>query len=429
MYRYRKGIFKKPIRYAPLTLTTLAALVPDELNAQVDIIDEGIEEIPDTINADIIGISAITGSANRAYQIADTIRKQKNAKVVLGGVHPTLMPYEAIQHADSVVIGFAEKTFPELLVDYKNGRLQKFYIQDNNLSLDNVPLPRRDLLQKNKYITVNTVQATRGCVNACEFCVVPVAWKRRMYFRPVREVIREIETFESKEFIFLDVSPVENKQYIKKLYRELVPLHKNWASPATIKIAQDHALLSLAVKSGCKAVLIGFESILEDSIKGINKNFNTVKTYKKNIQILHDNGIAIMGCFVFGCDWDDKHVFEKTVDFVLDTNIDLPRYTVYTPFPGTPLYERLKRENRIMENDWDYYDAQHVVYKPTYMSPEELTEGLIWAWNETYKNINILKRCSKLDATFFTRLLANIGYKYYASRLAKNIPYNEHHIN
>lgn len=348
LYRFRKGIFGKPLQYAPLTLTTLASLVPRELNARVVIFDEGVEDVPDDLDVDIAGISAITGSANRAYAIADSLRK-KGVKVILGGIHPTLTPQEAIGHADAVAIGFAEATFPQMLRDFNCGRLKKFYYQ-GEISLERLPLPSRQLLKKNKYITINTVQATRGCVNNCDFCVVPVAWRQRMYFRPVREVIKEIEMLQGRDFIFLDVSPIENKQYAKNLFKELIPLRKKWATPVTIKIVEDEELFNLAVKGGCKAVLIGFESVNQHNLNLMAKGFNFVRQYKETVKKLHDNGIAIMGCFVLGCEEDEPSVFARTVDFVIEANIDLPRFTVYTPYPGTPVYKRLYKESRIITN-------------------------------------------------------------------------------
>jgi radical SAM superfamily enzyme YgiQ (UPF0313 family) len=416
LYRFKKGIFKRNLQYAPLTLTSLASLIPGELELDVEIIDEGIEEVPPDLDSDLVGISAITGSANRSYELADSLRR-RGIPVVLGGVHATLMPGEAGLHADSVVTGFAEETFPELLRDFICGRLKKFYIQPDNFSLENIPLPRRDLLKRDSYIISDTVQATRGCTNNCDFCVVPAAWRKRMYFRPVKDVIKEIEELPGRDFLFLDVSPIENKQYAKELFKELIPLGKRWASPLTIKITHDEEMFDLAVKSGCRAVLIGFESLSEESIKSMNKGFNLVREYKESIRKLHANGVAIMGCFVFGCDGDSPEVFKRTVDFVIDAKIDLPRYTVYTPYPGTPLYERLRKEDRIIEDNWDYYDAQHVVFQPRNMSPDELYQGLLWSWEQTYRYRSIAKRLLGNYQLFLFKIVANLGYRFYALHL------------
>lgn len=419
LYRYKTGVFKKPIRYAPLTLTTLASLIPLEINAEVEIIDEGVEEIPNDFQADLVGITAITGAVMRAYAIADNIRK-KGITVVLGGVHTTLMPQEAMQHADSVVTGFAEESWPQLLCDFLTNKMKKLYTQSPNLSLVNLPIPRRDLFKHRAkgFVSTDTIQATRGCINCCDFCIVPVAWGRRMYLRPVKDVIEELQQIESKNILFVDVSPIEDKKYAKELYSAMIPLRKRWVSPMTIDLADDEELLQIAVKSGCSGLLIGFESVSQASLKRMGKAINYVDKYKIQVKKLHDNGIAIQACFVFGSDTDDKIVFEKTVDFVNKLNLDLPRYTVYTPFPGTPIFQRLEREGRIIEHNWSFYDAQHVVFRPALMSPEKLQAGLLWAWKQSYKSSSIFKRLLGARCLLPYMIPANIAYRFYANNLA-----------
>lgn len=417
MYRYGSGIFKKPIRYAPLTLTTLAALIPKEIEANVEIIDEGVEQfVPPLRDPDLVGISAITGHARRAYKISDYFRARK-VPVVLGGVHPTLMPEEAKQHADSVVAGFAEESWPELLRDLQKGKMKDFYLQRRDISLSNLPNPRRELLEKKGYVTIQSIQATRGCYNKCDFCVAPVVCQGKMYFRPVKEVIEEIEEIKGRDLLFVDVSPIEDREYAIELYSAMIPLKKRWMSPCTMRIAKDIELLKVASESGCKGLLLGLESVCEKSLKNMHKDFNSLKDYKDQIKRLHDHGIAINGCFVFGSDEDNKEVFERTVDFVQDNKIDLPRYTVYTPFPGTPLYKRLESEGRIITNNWSLYDAQHVVIKPKNMSPEELQEGHHWAWKKTYSSLNIFERMMGSRILPHVVVPANIAYHIYADRL------------
>lgn len=418
MYRYKDGIFKKSIRYAPLTLTTLASLIPQEIDAEIDIIDEGIENLPQDFDADLVGITAITGTAMRAYAIADNIRK-KGIAVVLGGVHPTLMPQEAMLHADSVVNGFAEESWPQLLRDFTQNKMKQLYTQSPTLSLACLPLPRRDLLKRKGYVTVDTIQATRGCVNFCDFCVVPVAWGHRMYFRPIKDVIKEMEQIESKDIFFVDVSPIEDRKYALELYGAMIPLKKRWVSPATIKIADDEELLKVAAQSGCRGLLIGFESASQQTLKKMGKGFNYVDKYKLQVQRLHDYGIAIQACFVFGFDTDDKTVFKRTVELANELKLDLPRYTAYTPFPGTPIFNKLKSEGRILEYNWSFYDAQHVVFKPVLMSSEELQEGLYWAWEQSYKYSSIFDRLCGSRCLLSYSIPANIAYRYYAHNLHK----------
>jgi radical SAM superfamily enzyme YgiQ (UPF0313 family) len=410
---YKKGRgFKRYLRYAPLTLTTLAALVPKEFNAKIQIIDEGVEDVDyNKIDADLVGVTGITGHILRSYEIADSFRA-RGIPVIIGGPHATLMPHEAKKHADSVVIGHAYKTFPELLYDFRDGKMKEFY-NDPNPSLENIPIARRDLLKKNGYISINTIQAVFGCPNRCEFCII-TAMKSKYLHRPVHEVIAEIKHMKSKLIFFLDPSPIEDKKYIKELYRQMIPLKVKWMGLSTSRIIDDEELLDLAVKSGCAGLLIGMESVSAKSLKKMNKNFNTIEKHYELIKKLHKHNIAIMGCFVFGSDEDDKMIFKETVDFILKTGLDLPRFTVYTPFPGTPLFARLKSEGRILTEDWSKYNAQNVVFKPKNMTKKELEDGLEYAWKECYTPRNITKRLLKSRTRLLYMIVANIGYMNYS---------------
>ncbi len=419
---HRKGgIFGKALRYAPLTLTTLAAEIPAELNAEIQLIDEGVEDLMiDKIEADLVGITCITGTSYRAYEIADQLR-HREIPVVLGGVHPTLLPDEAQQHADAVVTGYAEESWPQLLRDFSRNQLRSRYEQNAQMKLQSVPEPRRDLLDKSKYITMNTVQAVRGCPWKCSFCVVPVAWPMYLH-RPIPEVIREIERLEGREFLFLDLSPIEDPTYIKQLYRELIPLNKRWGGLATMQIARDDEMLALAARSGCRGLLLGIESVMPESIRRIGKKkLNSTKDYLLGIKKLHDHGIAINGCFVLGLDGDDESVFERTVEFVDRAAIDLPRFSVATPFPSTAMYRQLKANHRLLHEDWRYYDVQHVVYQPEQMSPERLETGLHWTWEQAYRLPSIIHRLSHSRAALsplMLRLLpANVAYRFFARLL------------
>jgi radical SAM superfamily enzyme YgiQ (UPF0313 family) len=410
---YKKGRgFRRYLRYAPLTLTTLAALVPKEMNAKVRIIDEGVEEVDYLkFKPDLACLTGITGHILRSYEIAESFRR-RGIPVIIGGPHATLMPYEAKLHADAVVVGHAYKTFPELLLDFKAGKMKEFYY-DSNPSLENIPIARRELLRKNKYISINTIQAVFGCPNRCEFCVIS-SMKSKYLHRPIEEVIAEIKQMKSKLIFFLDPSPIEDKKYIKELYRQMIPLKLKWMGLSTSRIIDDDELLHLAVKSGCAGLLIGIESVSQKSLEKMNKRFNSIQKHYELIKKLHKHNIAIMGCFVFGSDEDDKSIFKETVDFCVKTGLDLPRFTVYTPFPGTPLFTRLKKEGRILTEDWSKYNAQNVVFQPKNMTKKELEDGLEYAWQETYKPKNIAKRLLKSRARLLYMLVANIGYMRYS---------------
>ena len=414
LYRHKTGIFKKSLRYMPLTLPTLAALIPPEFQSGLRLIDEGIEDIPMELDADLIGISAITGSSARAYELADHFRRQGKC-VILGGVHPTLLPDEAARHADSVVVGYAEDSWPELLHDFHSGSLQSRYRQQPGLKLGGRPLPRRDLLPDGNFTVGHTLEATRGCIHKCNFCVVPSAWGRPLQ-HPVPEVIQDVKNMGAKRLIFMDLNLIADKQYAKELFRALIPLKVTWGGLVTTEIAWDDELLDLAAKSGCKGLLIGFESLTPDALKECKKGFNLLKEYKEVIARVHDRKIAIMGTFVFGFDSDGIEGFANTVDFVMENKIELPRYAVLTPFPGTPLHQRLDKEGRLLHKDWSLYDGQHVVFQPSLMTPGELQRGIEWTWKKTYSYSGIARRLWGGNL-FWTALTANLGYRFYAYRL------------
>jgi radical SAM superfamily enzyme YgiQ (UPF0313 family) len=417
IHRNQTGIFKRSLRYAPLTLTTLAALVPEELQAEITIQDEGVERLNLDFEADLVGITAITGTALRSYDVADRLRSLGHT-VVLGGVHPTLLPDEAAEHADAVLTGYGETAWPQLLRDFAQGNLQSRYFSPTGRSLSGVPIARRDLLKKNSYATVNSIEATRGCPHKCEFCVVPTAWNGIYAHRPVEEVVAELRTFEGRTALFIDLSPVEDVAYAKALYRAMAPLGIRWVGLATTRLAEDDELLKLAAKSGCKGVLIGFESINQDTLNGTRKHFHDADRYGEYVKKLHDHGIGIQGCFVYGFDDEDESVFERTVEFVDKVKIDLPRYAVATPFPGTPLYRRLEEQGRLLHRKWSLYDVEHVVFEPKLMTPERLQEGLQWSWEQSYSWPSFFRRLTGAPWSILPLWLStNLGYRYFAQKL------------
>lgn len=413
MHRYN-GMFHKGLHYAPITLALLAALVPEELNAEVKIYDETAEAIPLDLDADVVAITSITGTSARCYKFADYFRSLGKT-VIFGGVHPSLMPEEVKQHADSVIIGLGEKNFPQALRDIANGELKPFYYQDGCTDIANRPIPRKDLLKKSKYITLNTVEAVRGCNHACTFCAYPVAFGKRLYTRPVEDVIAEIKTFKGKEVIFPDINLIADKNYAKELFTAMIPLKKWWFGLTTTEIGHDEELLAIFKKSGCKGLLIGFESVNQETQKSIHKG-NMVHEYKELMEKLHKLGIMVMGCFAFGSDEDHLDVFKRTVDLCVEAKIDLPRFSIITPFPGSEFYQELESQGRIVERDWAMYDVEHCVYKPKNMTKEELEAGIAWAWKETYSWKNIFKRLdfTKPKTLKSLYMLVNIGYRKYA---------------
>lgn len=417
LYRARGGIFKKSLRYQPLTLTTLAALIPPELQATVALYDEGIEPIPDDIDADVVGLTVITGTARRSYELAARFRA-KGKVVVLGGPHVTLVPQEAAQNADAICVGYAEDSWPELLRDYAGGRLKPTYHQKPDFTLNrDMPFAKRELFDPGQFLTQAVFEATRSCGHDCEFCVAPSAWGRRQLQKPVDWVARDIRQFGQKKLIFVDLNLISDLAYARALFTALIPLNIQWYGLSTVLLAHDRELMELVARSGCKGLLLGLETINPASMGDARKRFNASVDFKKLIGDLHHLGIAIQGCFVFGLDHDTPEVFDTTVEFALDAGVDLPRFSVLTPFPGTPLHTRLDAQGRILTKDWELYDGQHVVFQPLSMSVQELATGHERAWKKVYRWSSIAKRLWAARNFSPIALTANMGYRFYAHNL------------
>jgi len=416
LYRYKGGLFKKSLRYQPLTLTTLAALVPEELNAELVLIDEGIETIPDDLQADLIAMTVITGTAKRAYELSERFQA-KGIPVVLGGPHVTLIPEEAQQHADAICTGYAEESWPQLLRDFSNGSMQAIYYQRTDLNLGRDPFAKRELMDKRKFLTQAVFEATRSCMHDCEFCVAPAAWGRKQYQRPIDWVIEDIKRVGQKKVIFIDLNIISDKKYAKELFRQLIPLNIQWFGLSTVLIAHDEELKELLARSGCKGLLLGLETVSEHSLKDAKKRFNESVGYKEVIQDLHHLGISIQGCFVFGLDHDTPDVFDNTVEFAIDAGIDLPRFAILTPFPGTPIYKSMQTQGRILTRDWELYDGQHVVFQPRNMSVKQLAEGHEAAWKKVYRWSSIAKRLWNARNFKPLAMSVNLGYRFYAHHL------------
>ncbi len=418
LYRHRGGIFRRSLRYAPLTLTTLASLVPEELDPEFTLVDEGIDDVDLDLDADVIGMTVITGTAPRAYELAAHFRS-RGIPVILGGPHVTLVPDDAQPHADSIVVGYAEDTWPELLRDLAAGRLRPRYVQDPGLSLAGRPFPRRDLLPGRRFLTNNVFEATRGCIHNCDFCVVPAAWGRKPYQKPVEDVVADIRQYRARKLIFVDLNLIADRAYAARLFEALTPLRVQWYGLSTVLLADDLPLLKLAARSGCRGLLLGFESIVAGNLRDSSKVFNKPAQFNRVVELLHSHGIAVYGCFVFGMDHDTPDVFLQTARFAVEAGIDLPRFAIVTPFPGTALHQRLEREGRILTRNWELYDGQHVVFQPAQMSVQQLQEGTERAWRHAYSIPSIARRMRSSPASKWVALSANLGYRYYAHNLER----------
>src|SRR5688500_2319389 len=282
LYRHRGGIFRKSLRYQPLTLTTLASLVPAELDAQLVLIDEGITDMPESLDVDLAAFTVITGTAPRAYELSAKLR-ERGVRTILGGPHVTLVPHDAQPHADSIVVGYAEDSWPQLLRDFAAGTLQPRYEQQPGLKLANRPLPRRELLPRKRFLTDNVFEATRGCVHDCDFCVVPSAWGRKPYHKPVADVVADITQHlargRPRQLIFVDLNLIADRRYAMELFAALVPLRVGWYGLSTTLIGRDDEMLAIAQRSGCRGLLIGLESISPGNLKLSHKGFNRPDDY------------------------------------------------------------------------------------------------------------------------------------------------------
>jgi radical SAM superfamily enzyme YgiQ (UPF0313 family) len=407
----------KSAREAPLTLTTLAAIGTAVPDIEFRLVDESVDQVPLDYPADLVAISVLTGTSRRAYALATHFRS-RGIPVVLGGIHVSILPDEAAKYADSIVIGMAEQTWPRLLRDFKAGQMAAVYREEppEGDFACGIPTPRYDLQRNSGYMMPYTVMATRGCVHTCDFCTVPVVWKRFLR-RPVADIVRDIKAIPSRRFAINDVSPFDDVDYAKELLQALIPLKKKWGGLATTRITSDPELMDLLVRSGCQYLLLGFESISQRSLNKIYKGFNTQEDYGEVMYRLHKAGIVVQGCFVFGFDEDDKDIFAATVAEIQRLKIDIPRYSLYTPYPGTPLFERLQVEGRILTCDWGSYDTMHVVIQPKKMTPVELYEGFRWAYRETFRWGNIFHRTIARGTRFPIILVGNMTYRHFVHKI------------
>ena len=413
IHRLKAGPLCISFREAPLTLTMLAALVPEELDAEVTIVDESIDEIPLNATPDLVGISCLSGTALRAYELADHFRS-RGITVVLGGVHVSLCPEEAAAYADTVVTGFAEDVWPELLHDFGGGKIKPVY-RGGHTKLAGLPHPRRDLQRRFGYAMPNTVMATRGCKGACDFCTVPAVpygWQTR----PVDDVVDELRSIHAKRIAFSDVSLAEDRDYACELFTAMIPLKKKWGGLITTRAACDDALLDLMAESGCRYLLLGFESLDNACLKQMHKGFNKIDTYREIVEGLHQRRITVQGCFIFGMDNDSVSVFDHTVAVVNDLKVDIPRFAIYTPYPGTHAFERLDGAGRLLHRNWRFYDTQHVVFRPARMTVPELENGFRRAYRDTFRMRSIVRRLSESPQRSIA-LIGNLAYSRYVRRL------------
>jgi radical SAM superfamily enzyme YgiQ (UPF0313 family) len=380
--------------YLPrLGLGILAALTPaaDEVIYTDDLVRPfDIER--DVKDVDLVGISVDSKTARRSYEIARAYRA-RGVKVVLGGIHATALPEEARRFADAVVVSEAEDLWPELLSDFKSGKLKPIY-KGPLPSLAGKPNARRELFASKKYIPFKVVQTMRGCPYPCEFCSVSTANGTTLRFRPVPEVISELEGL-GKLIMFADDNVMIHRKYSQELFKRLAPLQKHWIGQCSLAAVKRIENVKLMAESGCKALFIGFESVDEETVRFTGKRQNRPSQYREVLEMLHEHGISSWGSFVFGFDTDDPEVFDRTVEFGIDMQLTMALFAILTPYPGTRLYRRLQAERRLTDERWWLsrdHDTGSPYFVPARMSRERLHEGWVRAWQRFYAPSAVLKR-------------------------------------
>ena len=391
-YLFNRGLL------APLGLLYLAAYTPGDVELQL--IDENVERVDFSDRPDLVGITTMTATAPRAYEIADRYRKL-GARVVLGGVHASMVPEEALEHADSVVIGEAEGIWPRVLNDAGAGRLEPIYRQDGHIDFKRPLLPRRDVIDPKRYWSANVVQTSRGCPHDCNFCSVTAFNGRGYRSREIDNVLAEVETLSRnnlmrrKAVAFVDDNISADPKRAKELFKALIPMKIAWGSQASITFANDEELVALAAESGCHFLFVGLETLSPKALTEMGKRQNKVERYADALRLLKKYKINVMGAFVFGFDSDDESVFQDTLDFAIENKILVAQFATLTPYPGTRLYKQLVEENRLEPGFWhDPSWVNRVVFKPGKMSAERLFEMTRQVQRDFYSYRSIMKRMS-----------------------------------
>jgi len=379
---YRKGyLLRRESKQVPLALGILAALTPGDWN--IKILDENWRKFQFR-EADLVGITAMTANVNRAYEIAAQYRS-KGITVVMGGIHASAMPEEAAWYADAVVIGEAEGSWPRVLGDFQEGRLQRVY-KAPLADMKNVPPARHDLFHPGYLFA--SVQTSRGCPMDCEFCSVPFFNGHQYRLREPEAVVEEIATLPHRMIYFVDDNIVGYNRLAEEhavaIFEGMIRrnLKKEWFAQTSLNIAEKPELLKLAARSGCRMMLIGIEAENPDALQDANKKVNLrlgTESYKKAFRMIHHHGIVVLGAFIFGMESDDPQAIERRTEYIRKSSVDVTQASVMTPLPGTRLYKKLLDEGRIrchdFPRDWQHFHFSDVVFNPLKMTSRELAES------------------------------------------------------
>ena len=397
-------------KFPTLSLASLAAVTPQGWD--VSFHDDAIRATDFDTDADLIALTAMTAQATRAYQLADAFRS-RGKTVVMGGFHASNLPDEALQHVDSVVVGEGELAWPQLLADFQAGRLQRIYRADGLIDTALIPSARREIFKGSGHLFTNTIQTTRGCPFDCEFCSVTAFYGRKYRKRPLEQVLAELQELrKANSFVFfVDDNIVADRRYSLPLFEGMKGMGLKWLSHAPIDFAEDQELLKAAGESGCVGMFVGFESLNQESLAAMGKVTNKAASYKTYAQQFRDNGIGILGSFVMGCDGDTPAVFEQTLRFCEDARLEAAIFPILTPYPGTKVRQRLEAEGRIISNNWQDYDMEHVTFQPRGMTVQELQDGYDQACRSFYSWGSIYRRLFKLHRSVQVFGPMNIGFR------------------
>lgn len=377
--------FWRPIKYSlfpPLGLAQLAACFgPDD---EVQIVDEHVERLHTDDAPDLVGIEVYITNARRAYELADLYRA-RGVRVILGGLHVTSLPDEAAEHADHLFLGPAEQTLPEFLRDLSEGRPRARYTSTKR-SLHTAPPPRRDLIDRGRYLVPNSLVVSRGCPHHCAFCYKDAFFRggRSFYVQRVDDALAEIDRLPGRHLYFLDDHLLGNQRFARALFDGMAGMGRLFQGAATVDSVLRGDLIEHAARAGLRSLFVGFETLDSDALRSSAKHQNLGRDYARAVRRLDELGVMVNGSFVFGLDGHGPDVFARTVDWAVEVGITTATFHIATPYPGTAYHDRLQREGRILHADWDRYDTRHVVFAPLGMSPAQLEAGYHQAYRSFY---------------------------------------------
>jgi radical SAM superfamily enzyme YgiQ (UPF0313 family) len=387
--------------FADLGLLTIAACTPEHVECLY--IDEYCEEIDYGMEVDAVALSAKTSCVTRAYQVADEFRR-RGVTVILGGIHASLRPDEALEHADCIVTGEAEALWPGVVADLEAGTLLERYDASEFPPMDEIPPPAWDI-GGTRDLLFQQLQTTRGCPFRCRFCSVPSISGQSFRFKPVGRVMDELEDFpavstllaRTRPLYIVDDNFLSRKRYTKELLEAFIPLYRSgqlphWSAETTLNVASDPELLDLFRDAGCNTLIIGLESISQATLDDMDKAINYCLTYQEGLQRIHDRGMSVVGNFIVGFDTDTRDVFRQTRDFIQETGILFPFFSILNPMPGTALFDETKAAGRLFHEDWQFYDTRHVVFEPAQMDRHQLMDGYIWLYEQCFSGDRVLAR-------------------------------------